>query len=95
MSAYLIADVDITDPAGFADYSRQVPASLEPYGGRYLIRGGAAAVLEGDWLPKRCVVIEFPDMQRLKAWWESPAYRVLRVLRERTATSKITAIEGV
>lgn len=95
MPAYLIADVDVIDREGFADYSRQVPATLAPYGGRYLIRGGAFEVLEGAWSPKRCVTLEFPDMQRLKTWWDSPDYRVLRAIRERTAKSSIVAVEGV
>ena len=95
MPAYLIADVDVTDREGFAEYQRQVPATVAAYGGRHIARGGATEVLEGTWSPKRCVILEFPDMARLKAWWDSPEYRLLRALRERTATTSVIATEGL
>ena len=95
MPAYLIADVDITDREGFAEYQRQVPATVAAYGGRHLARGGAVEVLEGNWTPKRCVILEFPDMARLKAWWDSPEYVPLRAIRERTATTTVVATEGL
>ena len=95
MPAYVIADVEVIDAAGYAQYSRLVPATIEAYGGRYIARGGATESLEGTWLPKRCVVLEFPSMVELKAWWDSPEYRPLRELRERTAKSSLIATEGL
>ena len=95
MPAYLIADVEVTNPEGYEDYRAKVPAIIAAYGGRYLVRGGACEVLEGGGSPRRRVVLEFPTMTRLKAFWESPEYRPLRALRERNADSRIVAVEGV
>ena len=74
MAAYLIADIDVADAAAFEEYRRDVPASEKPFGGRYLARGGLAEVLEGDWDPHRLVILEFPNMALLKAWYSSPEY---------------------
>lgn len=94
MAAYLIGDVQVTDSAGFEEYRQKVPAVIAMYGGRYLARGGATEVLEGAFVTHRGVVLEFPSMAQLKTWWDSPEYRPLRVLRERTATSHFVAIDG-
>jgi uncharacterized protein (DUF1330 family) len=72
-----------------------VPAIIAQYGGRYIARGGATEVPEGDRSPKRCVLIEFPGMAQLKAWWSSPEYRPLGAIRERTARSNLVATEGL
>ena len=95
MAAYLFASVEITDPAGYEQYRKLVPATIAAHGGRYLARAGATEVLEGDWEVKRVVILEFPDMARLKAWYDSPEYQPLRAIRHRTAKSKVIAIEGV
>jgi uncharacterized protein (DUF1330 family) len=95
MAAYLIADVDINDAATFEEYRREVPATEARYGGRYLGRGGATKVLEGDWEPHRLVIVEFPDMQSLMAWYDSPEYIRLKAIRERCASTRIIALEGV
>lgn len=95
MPAYLIADVEVTNPEGFADYAANVPAVIAAHGGRYLVRGGACEVLEGGGLPRRRVVIEFPSMAALKTFWDSPAYLSLRALRARHADSRIVAVDGV
>ena len=95
MTAYVIADIEVLDPAGYEAYRQQVPATIAAYGGRYLARGGATEVLEGDWSPRRCVILEFPSMAQLRAWWESPEYRPLRAIRERTTRSKLVATEGL
>jgi uncharacterized protein (DUF1330 family) len=95
MTAYLIADIDVTDAAGYADYKDRVPAIIAAYGGRYLARGGATQVLEGTWQPRRSVVIEFPDLASLRAFWDSPEYRPLRAIRERTARSNVVAFDGL
>jgi uncharacterized protein (DUF1330 family) len=95
MAAYLIADVDITDAAVFDQYRREVPATEERYGGRYLARGGATKVFEGDWHPHRLVIIEFPDMASLSAWYDSPEYERLKEIRFRSARTRILAVEGI
>lgn len=95
MSAYLFANVEVTDAAGYEQYRQRVSATIESHGGRSVVRGGATEVLEGDWTPKRMVILEFPDMAQLKAWYQSPEYRPLIELRQRTAISTLVAVEGV
>lgn len=95
MSAYVIADVEVIDSAGYEQYRQQVPATIAAFGGRYLVRGGALTALEGDWLPKRCVILEFPSMAQLEAWYDSPAYVPLRALRQRTTKSRLVKVEGL
>jgi uncharacterized protein (DUF1330 family) len=95
VAAYLFANVDVTDADGYDEYRRRVPATIAAYGGRYLTRGGATEILEGDWVPKRMVILEFPSMAVLKAWYDCAEYRPLRAIRERTAKSSVVAIDGV
>ncbi len=94
MPAYLIADIEITDPDGYAEYRKGVPATIEAHGGRFLARGGATQPLEGDWAPARLVIIEFPSLARLKTWYESPEYRPLLELRRRSSKGNLLAVEG-
>jgi len=95
MAAYVIADIEVTDRDGFAEYQQKVPATIAAYGGRYLVRGGASEVLEGSWTPKRSVVLEFPSMAQLKTWYHSPEYRPLIAIRERTTRSNLMVVEGI
>jgi len=95
MVAYVIADVEVLDRDGYEAYRRQVPATIAAYGGRYLARGGETEVLEGTWSPKRCVILEFPDMARFRAWWSSTEYAPLRTLRERTTKSHLIVTQGL
>ena len=94
MAAYLIAEVEVSDNAGYEEYRQKVPAVIAAHGGRYLVRGGALDVLEGVRAPKRMVVLEFPSRDALQTFWTSPEYRPLRALRERAARSNIVAVEG-
>ena len=71
MAAYIIVEVDIHNPVEYEDYKKLTPGSLVPYDGRFIVRGGAAENLEGDWQPKRIVVLEFPTVERAKEWWAS------------------------
>jgi uncharacterized protein (DUF1330 family) len=95
MTAYLIADVEVIDQTAYEQYRQQVPATIAAHGGRYLARGGATKVLEGAWSPKRCVIIEFPSMEQLEAWWTSPEYAPLRAIRERAARSNLVVTQGL
>ena len=95
MAVYVIADIEILDSASFEEYRRQVPATITAHGGRYLARGGATEVLEGAWSPKRCIILEFPDMDRFRAWWSSPDYMALRAIRERTTKSNVIITQGL
>ena len=95
MSAYLIAEVDVTDPAVFEQYRAGVPATIAAYGGKYLVRGGAFEALEGTWQPKRVIVLQFDSMARLKEWYNSKEYAPLLLLRKKSANTNVVALEGV
>lgn len=95
MSAYLIADIQISDPQAFEEYRRQVPAIIAAYGGRYLVRGGDTRLLEGDVSPGRTIVLEFADMEHLNAFYHSPEYEPLKVLRMSASTGRLFSVEGV
>ena len=95
MSAYVVVQVDIKDPVRYADYKEMVPASLEKYGGKFLVRGGKTHTMEGGWAPKRFVLVEFPTVEHAKAWWDSPEYRAARDLRWATAESQLIIAEGI
>lgn len=95
MAAYVIADIEVIDAAGYEEYRQKVPPTIAAFGGRYLARGGATEVLEGTWSPKRCVILEFPSMADFNAWWTSPQYQALRIVRERTTKSSLIVTEGL
>jgi uncharacterized protein (DUF1330 family) len=95
MAVYLMGSIEVVDSAGYEEYRRRVPSTIAEHGGRYLARGGATEVLDGTWLSQRCVIVEFPDMEKFKAWWSSPEYLSLRAIRERTARSQLVVTEGL
>ncbi len=95
MAAYLVAELEITDPAIFEEYRKRVPASIAAHGGRYLARGGTLESLEGGWNPKRMVILEFPSLAQAKTWYNSPEYQELLKMRQRSSNSKVVMIEGV
>jgi uncharacterized protein (DUF1330 family) len=94
MPAYIIVDIEVTDPARYETYKPLAGPTVTAYGGRYLARGGAVEVLEGDWQPGRLVIVEFPDVARAKAWLESPEYRDARALRHASANSNMVVVAG-
>jgi uncharacterized protein (DUF1330 family) len=95
MKGYIIAEVEVTDPAGFEEYRGMVPGTIAAFGGRYVVRGGRVASLEGGWEPKRLVILEFDSFEQAKAWYESEHYGPARELRQRTANTRLIAVEGV
>jgi uncharacterized protein (DUF1330 family) len=95
MAAYVIADLEVTDPDGYAVYRRGVTETITAFGGRYLARGGDTEVLEGPWSPKRLVIVEFPSMAKVKEWYRSPQYRPLIEVRQRASRGSLIAVEGV
>ena len=94
MPAFLIADETISDPDLFEDYKRRVLPLIEKHGGRFLSRGGDVHVLEcgKDWRPGRMVIIEFPDLAALEAWYDDPAYAPVLAIRQRAAASTLVAL---
>ncbi len=95
MPAYFIVDIDITDPTAFEEYRKAIPATVEKYGGQFLVRGGRLEVVEGSWRPKRVVVTEFPSLEQAKRWYDSEEYRALKALRLRTSKGNVILVEGV
>ena len=95
MPAYLYANVEVTDPAAYETYRARVPALIAAHGGRYLVRGGAVEVLEGDATPQRQVILEFPDMAHLKAFYAAPEYQELIGIRQGASRGTLLAIEGM
>ena len=95
MSAYVIAEVSVTDPTPYEVYRRLVPATLEKYGGRFLVRGGAVETREGDWTPARIVVLEFASMAQARRWYDSPEYQQALAIRLKNADSKVIFVQGV
>ncbi|MCA1554276.1 MAG: DUF1330 domain-containing protein [Chloroflexi bacterium] len=95
MAAYVIVDVDVQDAEGYARYRDMAPESIAQYGGRYLARGGKTEVLEGEWQPKRVVILQFESVERAKEWLHSTEYRPARSLRHQYANSNMVVIEGV
>jgi uncharacterized protein (DUF1330 family) len=95
MSAYLIVNIEITDPERYAEYVKVVPATLAKYGGRYLARGGRTVKLEGSWEPKRVVVLEFESLERAREWYASEDYRGPKALRRSASVADLVLVEGI
>jgi uncharacterized protein (DUF1330 family) len=95
MSAYVIVDIDIHDPVGYEEYKRLAAPTVTAFGGRYLARGGRTEVLEGDWDPKRLVILEFESMERAKEWVNSELYAGPRARRRTTARSNMVVVQGL
>ena len=95
MAAYVLVDCQVTDPVQYERYRALSPGAIERYGGRFLVRGGATTVLEGEWQPHRVVVIEFPDVETAKRFYDSPEYRVARAARANAARMSMFVAEGV
>jgi uncharacterized protein (DUF1330 family) len=95
MTAYIIVDIEVTDPVGYEDYKRLASPTLAIYGGKYIARGGNTEVLEGEWIPNRLVILEFENSERAKAWLNSPEYSEARALRHKYAKSNMVVVDGV
>jgi len=95
MAAYVLAEVEITNPEGYKDYAAIVPATIAQYGGKFLARGGPVHVLEGDWPQRRRVIIEFPSKERALEWYNSPEYAKPLALRKANSNGRLLLLEGV
>ena len=95
MKAYVIVDVKITDPERYAEYKKLTPGSLIPFDGKFVVRGGESETLEGTWKPGRLVVLEFPSMQKARAWWASEGYAAAKALRQAASVTQMILVEGV
>jgi uncharacterized protein (DUF1330 family) len=95
MSAYVIVEIEVQDSVGYEEYKKLAGATVDAHGGKYIVRGGKTEVLEGDWQPKRIVVLEFESMDRAKEWLNCEEYREPRKMRHRTAKTNMILLEGV
>jgi len=95
MTAYVIVDIEVTDPEGYKEYAKMAPATVTLYGGKYIARGGHNETLEGDWQAKRLVILEFPSVEQARNWVDSPEYAPARKLRHQYARSNMVVVEGV
>lgn len=95
MPAYVIVETDVTDPAQYEQYKAASPGAVHAGGGRFVARGGELAVLEGDWSPSRLVILEFPDLEAAKRWYDSAEYAEARKLREGAANLNMVAVQGL
>jgi uncharacterized protein (DUF1330 family) len=95
MPAYIIAQVETTDPVKMEEYRKRVPIAVAAYQGKYLTRGGEVAPLEGGWTPSRMVLIEFPTLELAKRFWASPEYKHASDARTGAGTLRVVAVEGI
>ena len=95
MAAYVIVNITIRDLVRYEEYKRMASPTVGAYGGRYVVRGGSVDVREGGWTPSRLVVLEFPTVERARAWWDSPEYAPARAVRQSCADTQLVITEGV
>jgi uncharacterized protein (DUF1330 family) len=94
MAAYVIADIEVTDPAAFQEYRDRVGATVEQYGGKFVVRGSRVSPKEGDWQPHRLVMLEFPNLEQADRWYNSPEYKPLIAMRQKAARTQLIIADG-
>ena len=95
MTAYVIVDINVTEPVRYEEYKKLAAPTVELYGGKYIARGGKTEILEGDWSPTRLVILQFEDIEQAKSWHNSVEYSKAKGLLHETAISYMVVIEGV
>ena len=95
MTAYVIVDINVTDPVHYEEYKKLASPTVELYGGRYIARGGRTETLEGDWMPSRLVILQFDSIDQARKWLDSPEYSAVKAIRHQTADSRMVVVEGV
>ncbi|MBA3903872.1 MAG: DUF1330 domain-containing protein [Rhodocyclaceae bacterium] len=95
MKAYLIAQADVSNPEQYEGYKKLAGEAVAKYGGRYIVRGGATHLLEGNWNPPRLVVLEFDTLEQAKRFYDSPEYRAARKQRQGAARMNMLVVEGM
>ncbi len=94
MKAYIVVDVTIHNPSEYDEYRKLTPASLESFGGKFIVRGGHTETIEGTWQPQRFVIVEFPSAQNAREWYNSESYQNAKIIRQRTAHTQMILAEG-
>ncbi|MGE5308638.1 MAG: DUF1330 domain-containing protein [Deltaproteobacteria bacterium] len=96
MAVYMIVEAkEVHDKQKYGEYIKQVPRTIEKFGGRYLARGGQTTVVSGDWNPARLIIVEFESKDKFDAWWNSPDYKAVAPLREQATVTNAVVIEGI
>ncbi len=95
MRAYVIIDIDVFDPLAYEEYKKAGAPTILAHGGKPLVRGGKTEVLEGNWQPKRMVMLEFKGMEEAKLWWNSAEYTKAKKLRHKAAQANVILVEGL
>jgi uncharacterized protein (DUF1330 family) len=95
MPAYVLAEIEVTNPEGYKGYTAVVGESIQKYGGRFLARGGSAQPLEGEWPERRRVLLEFPNADAVRKWWDSPEYAGPKELRRANSKGRLILLEGI
>lgn len=94
MSAFVVVEIEVHDQELYKAYTNLTPASIASYQGKFVARGGDTIVLEGEWRPKRLVLLEFPSVEIANSWWNSEEYTKLRKIRQRAASTKMIIVNG-
>lgn len=95
MPAYVIAEINITNPVRYEDYKKRTPGIIAKFGGRFIARGGQTEVLEGDDKPGRVVIVEFPDAAQARKWYSSVEYTEAKKIRQEASTGRMILIDGI
>ncbi len=95
MPAYVLAEIEITNPEGYKGYSAVVGATIQKYGGRFLARGGMAQPLEGEWPERRRVLLEFPSVDAARKWWDSTEYAKPKQMRKASSKGRLLLLHGL
>jgi uncharacterized protein (DUF1330 family) len=95
MAVYIVADIEVNDPEAYEKYKALAPATIEQYGGKYLARGGEVTSHEGDWAPKRIIILEFPNREAAENWATSPEYAPVVAIRHAASESRSIMVDGV
>ena len=95
MAAYVVFDVEIRDPERYQEFMTAVKPALAEAGARYLARGGPHKVYEGDWVPRRIVLLEFPSIAAWEAFYFGPAYQGLKAIRDACSSARLVSVEGL
>ena len=95
MPAYVIANIEVTDPKRYEEYRSRTLATIEAFGGRFIVRGGAHEVKEGAWRPHRLILLEFPDIATARRWYDSDVYQAIIPYRSDSARTDLVLVDGL
>ena len=95
MAGYVLIEIHITDPPVYSEFVERVTSTVEGHGGKFIARGGAIEVIEGDWTPPRIAILEFDNVEQVKTWLKSPEYSELDEIRKKSSNINMIVVEGL